>query len=138
MIPALSLVRRAIRLSGSSLAAFALASSACGHDDASVFSEAPLLPGDSVSPPGDPPPPPELDSTLPPPAPAPPPDSTVPPPPDSAAPPVGPVMPPAPPPVHVGIPFGPFHLPPALYGPEFTGVYLAALPESLLAHLEAA
>jgi hypothetical protein len=54
---------------------------------------------------------------------------------DSIAP--GDTIPP-PPPVHVGIPFGPFHLPPSLYGPKFTGAYLAAVPSTLLANLEAA
>jgi hypothetical protein len=45
---------------------------------------------------------------------------------------------PAPPPTHVGIPFGPYHLPPGLYDKGFSGALLAASPDRLRADLEAA
>jgi hypothetical protein len=43
------------------------------------------------------------------------------------------------PPVHDGIPFGPYFVPPGLYGPEYTGTYRPRqTPETLLPDLEAA
>jgi hypothetical protein len=80
-------------------------------------------------------------------APTPPPPDTVappdslPPPPDSTAPPdsSSPEPPPVIIPVHVGIPFGPYALPPDTYGQEFTGTYRPRWNDrSLLADLEAA
>jgi hypothetical protein len=41
-------------------------------------------------------------------------------------------------PVHSGIPFGPWHLPPHLYGPEFSGGYLALSRVDPVGELEAA
>jgi hypothetical protein len=82
----------------------------------------------------------EADSSTPPPAPV---DTatgdsipgtggdSLPPPPDSTAPVITPV--------HVGIPFGPYALPPALYGQEFNGAYRPRWRHApLLADLEAA
>jgi hypothetical protein len=60
----------------------------------------------------------------------PPPDSTVPPPDSSGS------GNPAGSPTHVGIPFGPYHLPPELYGAGFSGSLLAARPDSLLIALQ--
>lgn len=39
---------------------------------------------------------------------------------------------------HVGIPFGPWHPPPALYGTQFSGGLRVEHPDTLLMHLEAA
>jgi hypothetical protein len=68
--------------------------------------------------------------TIPPPNP----DSTLPPPSDSG----GTVLPPYQP-THVGIPFGPYFVPPNLYGTEYTGTYRPRqTPATLLSDLEAA
>ncbi|MEO7138108.1 MAG: hypothetical protein ABI037_10365 [Gemmatimonadales bacterium] len=115
---------------------------ACGDGEPLVTSEAPLVPVDPLIPPSDslpldsvpvppdtivPPPDSGVDSTVVPPGPDPDPMG---PPPDSVA--------PIPPPEHVGIPFGPYHLPPLNYGPRFSGTLLASHPLTVLADLEAA
>src|SRR4051812_12792273 len=110
-----------------------LAVAGCGGSPAASTSETPLTPGDSTA---------AVDSTPPPDSVLPPTDSVSPPPPtDSAGPPpdsAGPVIP-APPPTHVGIPFGPYHLPPRLYRQSsFSGALLLAWPASLLESLEEA
>jgi hypothetical protein len=127
-----SVARRAIRPNLAWLVCLALSS--CGDSQAPTTVEAPA---DTVpASPGGP-----QDSVVPPP------DSTVPPPDSSGA--GGPVVPPPDssgaggpvvPPTHVGIPLGPYHLPPESYaGAGFSGALLAARPDSsLLIVLEAA
>jgi hypothetical protein len=107
-----------------------LALGGCGGSPAASTSETPLTPGDSAGVDSTPPP---ADSVLPPPDSAPPSPSDTTPPPDS-----GVTVIPAPPPTHVGTPFGPYHLPPRLYGRDFSGAFLAAWPPRLLEDLEAA
>jgi hypothetical protein len=114
-----SVARSAIRANLTWLVCLALAS--CGSE-AAITAEAPLTPGDFVPAPSGGPP----DSVVPPP------DSTVPPPDSSGA--GGPEVPPT----HVGIPIGPYHLPPESYGAGFSGALLAARPDSLLIALQAA
>lgn len=119
---------------------------ACGEDAPPVTSEAPLAPAEPNAPPLDTTPAipdtivPPLgggDSTAPP----------VPPNPDPITPPPDPMVPgapapdptvPGPPPEHVGMPFGPYHLPPSDYGSEFTGGLRVTHPIYLMADLEAA
>lgn len=115
----------------------------CGGGERLVSSEAPLVPVDPVLPPTDsvPAPPAVPDTVVPPVAPPPPgPDSVVlPTGPDPVIPPPDPTPPaPLPPLEHVGVPFGPYHLPPSGYGPEFTGALRTTHPIFLLADLEAA
>lgn len=77
----------------------------------------PLVPNDSVAIPG---------------------DSVPAPPADTAVPPADSGGPQSPAVQHVGIPFGPWHLPTQLFGPEFTGGYIALSPDHPIADLEAA
>lgn len=115
---------------------------ACGNDTPLVTSEAPLVPIDPISPPLDsvpldsvpanpdpivPPPDQGVDTAVVPPTPNPNPEAPAP----------DPVAPSAPP-EHVGIPFGPYHLPPSSYGHRFTGTLRASHPLTLLTDLEAA
>jgi hypothetical protein len=135
--------RTAIRLQWLFMASMVIVANACSNGDHLVSSEAPLTPIDSLEPPGDPPTPPPTDSTAPPP----PADSTPPPPPptDTTAP---PPPPPADPPVHSGIPFGPYIntkgtssaslIPPSGLSSEFTGLVADAHPPTLMAKLEEA
>src|SRR3954466_3590344 len=103
------LVRRAaVRLCGASMVLFSLGTWGCSNGEHLVLSEAPPdstpLQGDTtITPPSDSVPLPPDSSLLPPndSSPPPPPDTTSPLPPDS-------MLPPADPPVHSGIPFGPF------------------------------
>lgn len=117
---------------------------ACGDGPSSLASESPTAVDSTPAPPDSTPPPPT--DTVPPP-----PDSTTPPPPDSAAPPPPDTT--APPPTvrcpfpgsssgtpeHVGIAFGPTHVPPPKLGGPFTGTQITATDAScLLADLEKA
>jgi hypothetical protein len=106
------------------LVLFTFTSLCCERGESLVLSQNPSDPVDSLaSSPGTPAPE----------APAPPgPDTIVPPPPGSSSP-----GHPQPGPQHVGIAFGSFYLPVALYGPT-TATLLAANPLTLLADLEAA
>ena len=126
MSRASAVARRAVRPNLTWLVCLALGG--CSGSESGLTSEAPLTPGDPVTAPNDslPQSPGPQDSVVPPP------DSTVPPPDSSGA--GGPVVPPT----HVGIPLGPYHLPPESYGAGFSGALLAARPDSLLIDLEAA
>jgi hypothetical protein len=78
--------------------------------------------------------PPPVDSIFPPSDSVPLPTDTATPPPDT-----GVTVIPAPPPTHVGIPFGPYHLPPRLYRESsFSGALLLPWPASFLESLEEA
>lgn len=118
-------VGKAVGLTCSLLTGFALALGGCGGDSQLVPSETPLTPIDSLEPPPD-------TTSPPPPPPVPPPDTVTPPPPDTTG------TPPAPPPVHEGIAFGHYHLPPQLFSPKLSGVLRKTFPETILADLEAA
>jgi hypothetical protein len=120
-------VGKAVGLTCSLLTGMALAFGGCGGESPLVSSETPLPPIDSLSPPEPPP-----DTTTPPP-PVPPPD-TVTPPPDTTTP--SQPLPPPYTPVHVGIAYGHYHLPPQLFSPQLSGALTPTTPESLLIDLE--
>jgi hypothetical protein len=152
MIGPLSLVRRALRLRGVLALLCVVPVAGCGGGERLATAETPVAPIDSATPPSDTVPPlPAPDSLIPPVTPpVPGPDPTVPPanpdsipagpdpatPPDPTSPPASPPL--APPPEHVGIPFGPYHLPPSSYGPEFSGALRVTHPIYLMSDLEAA
>ncbi|HEU4954392.1 MAG TPA: hypothetical protein VFT28_07470 [Gemmatimonadales bacterium] len=142
-MPTTSRARRAIRLRASLPMLLAISLHACSDGSPGNPSES-SAPLDSTPAPADPAPPPATDSL------PPPPDTTTPPPPDSAPPP--PPDSSAPPPYsrctfpggasstphHVGIAFGPTHVPPAKFG-SFTGTQITATHSAcLLADLEKA
>jgi hypothetical protein len=127
---------------------FSLAVWACSNGEHLVLSEAPPdsapLPGDSITPPpSDSAPLPPDSSPLPPvdSSPPTPPDTVTPPPPDST-------LPPADPPVHSGIPFGPFVytkgsstnsvIPASKLNPGFTAIAAPVYGPTLLRQLDAA
>lgn len=136
--------RTAIRLQWMLLASMAFISTACSNGDHLVSSEGPLTPVDSLEPPGDPLPPP-TDTTAPPPPPT---DTAGPPPPPPPTDTTAPPPPPSEPPVHTGIPYGPFVytkgesekslLPPSGLNPGFNAVVAPAYAPALLGKLEAA
>lgn len=133
--------RRILLLRAALLALAPMTLGACSDGEPLVTSEAPLVPIDPLSPPDsipappDPivPPPPAPDSVLPPPNP----DSVTVPPPDSTGVPIQP-PPSGPPPEHVGIAFGPYHLPAGLFGGEHSATLRSANILDLLVDLEAA
>lgn len=136
--------RTAIRLQWMLMASMAFVSTACSNGDHLVSSEGPLTPVDSLEPPGDPLPPP-TDTAAPPPPPA---DTAGPPPPPPPTDTTAPPLPPSDPPVHTGIPFGPFVYtkgeseksltPPSSLNPDFNALVAAAYAPVIIAKLEAA
>jgi hypothetical protein len=124
--------RPALRFPGPLLFLLSLVLTACGSGGASLATSGPpdSADTDTLSPPSVPP----IDTT------APPVDTTAPPPPGDTVPQPPDSVPTGPPivPVHHGIPSGPFHLPAALYGPDFNGAYHAPWLGPLLADLETA
>lgn len=110
------------------LLALALFLNACGSSGASLAAAGPpdSTNADTLSPPTGPVPPPPADTT------SGPPTDTLIPPPDSS--PGGPTIIP----VHEGIPYGPFHLPATMYGPDFNGAYHAPWMGPLVEDLELA
>ena len=121
MMQVSALARRTLWLGGPLLVLLAVSSTAC-HDGASLASSEGPPPVDTT------PPPPPPDTTPPPP---PPPDTTTPPPPDTTTPPPGGAncgpMESSGPPVHVGLPIGPTHVPPADFGNEFSGTQISGI-----------
>lgn len=129
---------RALRLGGCLLVFLALPLSGCKDGGSLVSSESPTTPNDSTPP---------LDSTAAPPDTATPPDTTTPPPPppDTTTSPdtlCGPSVRASEPPTHVGLAFGPNHIPHEQFGPPFTGSQIAGRviegQNCLLIDLEAA
>lgn len=132
----LSPARRPIWLEACLLLLLTSAFQACGEDRITSETQFPVdsspAPVDSVPPPGS-------DSVTPPP------DSTTPPPPDSTIPPPPDSIPPPPPwancpfpggsssvPQHVGLAFGPTHVPPREFGGPFTGTQITATSSACL------
>lgn len=128
---------RAIWLEASLLMLLTVPFQACGDGPPALDSESPTAVDSTPAPPDSAPPPPP-DTTTPPP-----PDSAAPPPPDTTTPPPT-VRCPFPDgasgtPQHVGIAFGPTHVPSAKLGGPFTGTQITATDAScLLADLEKA
>ena len=151
----ISPARRAIWLEAPLLLLLTIPFHACGDGTPGIASES-SFPSDPNPGPVDSTPPPGSDSVAPSPPDSttpPPPDSTTPPPPDSTTPPPpDSTIPPPPPwahcpypggpsstPRHVGIAFGPTHVPPPKLGGPFTGTQITAVyPACLLADLEIA
>lgn len=114
--------RRALRLGGPLLALAAVPLSACGDGDSLVSSESPLPPPDSTPP---------IDSVIQPPDTTPPPDTTTPPPPPDSTPPpgtsiCGAVVGAPGSPEHVGLAFGPHHIPRPRFGEPFSVTQITA------------
>jgi hypothetical protein len=117
------MARRAVRPRAPLLLLLALSGGACGRSDP-TFSEVPLPPTDTTTPP--------VDTVTPPPT-----DTTTPPPPDTLTPPPPP-PPPGSPPTHNGILFGPADPPQARYADYSGAIYTATSPDTLLMTLETA
>ena len=147
MTKVLSRAARAFWLGGPLLILLAVSLTGCGDGDSVVPSESPLVPGDTIPPDSTPAPP---DTTTPPPpdttTPPPPPDTTTPPPPPDTTSGPNPAVCHTPSGAgsadHVGIAFGPHHIPPGKFGETFSGTQITATVHlghiCLMAELETA